>query len=179
MAATAAAVGERGLEVTVNEIADLADVSRMTIYRHFTTREELLTRFLLHESQRLADELTTVLDDSTVAFQTRLREAVVFVVRSVRQTPHLHRLVTEGNLAADWPGIDQTNQFVDVTTAFFEPYLVAAKADGVEFRAPIDETLDWLLRLALMLMTVDGGHGLGEDRLRTEVDTFVLPSIIT
>jgi AcrR family transcriptional regulator len=74
--AAAQLFAERGLDVSFDEIARAAGVGRATIYRHFPTREELLTGILdqaVCELERIAAELPPGPEAFLSLFQIALR----------------------------------------------------------------------------------------------------------
>lgn len=175
----AAATGElarHGLDLSVDDVARAAGTTRMTVYRHFGTREDLLTTLLLEEAQRLLVEVRPILE-SPAPFAERLGEAIVHVVATVRASPHLHAIVARTNPGEAWPQVDPDGRFVAMLWESLRPYLEAARTE-VAFRADVDRTLDWLLRQVLGLLVVVGIHGPGDAAVRADVDTFILPAIL-
>jgi AcrR family transcriptional regulator len=55
--ATRRFVAERGLDVTVDEIADAAGVGRRTVFRHFSTRDELLAAAIAAGLERYTEQV--------------------------------------------------------------------------------------------------------------------------
>ncbi len=163
--------------LSMEQVAAAAGVVRPTVYRHFDGRDDLLVAMVVRSAGRLGDRLEEVLA-SDRPWPERLVEAVVTVVVEIRTTPHLETLVRSGEVTATWPRIDADRQFAEGVLAFFRTWLERAAAEGVRFRAPVDDVLDWLLRTTVMQLTVPGLGGLGLDRLRYELETFLLPAII-
>ncbi len=57
LAATRKLVGERGLDVTMEQIAAASGVSRRTLFRHFETRERLIAAAVASGVQRYGERL--------------------------------------------------------------------------------------------------------------------------
>jgi AcrR family transcriptional regulator len=57
LAATRKLVGERGLDVTMDQIAEASGVSRRTLFRHFETRERLIAAAVASGVQRYGERL--------------------------------------------------------------------------------------------------------------------------
>jgi AcrR family transcriptional regulator len=57
LAATRKLVGARGLDVTMDDLADASGVSRRTLFRHFDTRERLIAAAFASGMQRYGAEL--------------------------------------------------------------------------------------------------------------------------
>lgn len=93
--ATLDLLGHRALrDISVEDVAAAAGVSRQTVYRHFGSRDGLFRAVVVREEQRLAEVARTA-----VADVERLDEAVAVattaLLRSVRQHPLLDRLLAD------------------------------------------------------------------------------------
>jgi AcrR family transcriptional regulator len=172
----AALLAERGYDFTLEDVAAAAGTTRMTVYRHVGGRDELLTTLLLRASNDLAQELRVVLDREA-PFVDRIVDALVLMVDTVRSAPYLNAVTASANPSAVWPQVDPEGRFVHVVFEFFRPYFEAA-LDEVRFRAPVDESLDWLMREVLGLLTVDSRGEADLPEVRRLVRTFVVPSIL-
>lgn len=171
-------LARRGAEFTMEDVAHEAEVTRTTVYRHVACRDELLTAIVLRTSARLADDLAAILD-GPASFEDRLVESMVLIVGTVRDTPHLRAVVSLPDPARRWPQIDSSNAFLDAVWAFFRPRVQRAVDDeGVELRASVDRTIDWVLRLALLEVLVPSIVGDDDDALRDELRTFVVPAVL-
>lgn len=171
-------LASRGTDVTMEEVADAAGITRSTVYRHVASRDELITEVVLRSSRRAADRLVSVIDGPG-PFADRLADAMVTAIGIIRDTPHLRAVVTAGDTGSRWPGIDPDDRFLDAVFAFFRPRLAAAVADeGVVLRSDVDDTLDWLLRQALLPLLVSSRRGTDDDALRHDIATFVLPGAL-
>jgi len=170
------AFAEHGWTLSMEQVAVEAGVVRPTVYRHFGGRDDLLVAMVRRSAGRLGARLDDVFT-SDRTWPDRVVEAVVVVVAELRATPHLAALVTSGEVTTVWPEIDSDRRFLDGVIAYFEMWLDRAAADGVRFRAPVIDVVDWLLRTTTMQVTILGLGGTSIERLRYEVETFVLPVI--
>jgi AcrR family transcriptional regulator len=77
---------------TMEDVARRSGVARVTVYRHFPTKERLLEVVVLRETQRFLTELGALLDtfDSDIE---RLIEGFVFTVGQLRHHQLLRRLL--------------------------------------------------------------------------------------
>lgn len=173
--AAAEVFSKQGFAVTVEEIAEAAHTSRVTVYRHFSSRDELLVRLLLRDAAEIGGRLEAILggDDDPAE---RLTRAIVTVVRHVVDEPWLHTLVTASNPSARWLEIDPDDAFLTMSRDFFRPHLERIDTQQ-PLRVPLEETLDWLLRQVLLMLTVPGMHGQTEEGLRTEIELWLIPAI--
>lgn len=169
-------LAQRGLDLTIDDVARAADTTRMTVYRHFGTREALLTTILVEDARDRLAELRPILE-ADAPFATRLGDAIVNVIATVKASPHLRAIVAHSNPGEVWPQVDPDGRFVALIWDTLVPYLEAARSEVV-LRADVDRTLDWLLRQTLGLLLVEGRDGSGTDAIRADVETFVIPSIL-
>lgn len=175
--AAEAAFAEHGWAMSMEQVAAEAGVVRPTVYRHFSGRDELLLEMVTRSAERLRLRLEGVLG-SERPWPERIVDAVVIVVTEVRASPHLDALVRTGEVTTAFPEIDADRAFVEGVLDFFRTWLGRAAAEGVPFRGPVDDVVDWLLRTTVMQLTVLGLGGTSVERLRYELETFLLPAII-
>jgi AcrR family transcriptional regulator len=169
-------LAQRGYDFTLEDVAESAGITRMTVYRHVGSRDELLTSLLLRASNDLAQELRVVLEREE-PFVDRITDAVVLMVDTVRSAPYLNAVTSSANPSAVWPRVDPDGRFVQAVLEFFRPYFEAARGE-VQFRAPVVQSVDWLMRQVLGLLTVDSQGEADLDEVRRLVRTFVVPSIL-
>ncbi len=169
-------LAERGLDLTIEDVAAAAGTTRMTVYRHVGTRQELLMDLVTEAIDRFAAQLALILD-TTEPFPDRLVEAFVFVVTMTRATPDRQAIaLATAEPSGGWGAVDTQGRIMTEVLEFLRPRL-AAGAQEVAFRAGVDETLAWLLRQVQLYLLVPPPFGDDVDALRHEVRTFVLPAV--
>lgn len=87
--ALSAASGVRNL--TMDDVADRARVGRMTVYRRFGGREQLLEALAVREARRCLAEIDRAIDPSRPA-EDQIAEGFVTALRLSRDHPLLNRL---------------------------------------------------------------------------------------
>lgn len=170
-------LAERGEDLTLEEVAAAAAVTRPTLYRHFANRDELLLAVLLRASARLAERLDEI-RDAPRSFSEKVVEAVLVTTQALERDPAFAILVGERDLARTWPGVDPEARVPDAARAYFRPWLTDAVAAGVRLRADVDTSLDWLLRQTILLRLVPSAVGSGEEARRRDLELFVLPALV-
>jgi AcrR family transcriptional regulator len=165
-------------------VATEANVSRQTIYRYFTDRDELLLEALLLELERAeldrsfdvpVEQITTPADVGAI-----IVESVVQTIETIRATPKLaHLLASEADsIRATFSGA------AEALFAYHErelrPWFEMAQAAGL-MRAELDiaEAAEWVLRVGLSLLTVDGPVEREADELRRYLTTYLVPALVT
>ena len=168
---------EHGWAASMEQVAAAAQVVRPTVYRHFEGRDDLLLALVIRSGGRLRRKLDEVFA-SDRPWPERLAEAIVLVVTDLRATPHLAALVRTGEVTTAFPAVDAERTFIDTAIEYFRAWLEHAAEEGLRFRAPVGDVADWVLRTTVMQLTVPGLYGDTIERLRYEIDTFVLPAIV-
>lgn len=165
---------QRGLDLTIDELAREAATTRMTVHRHVGSREALITRLVLRASAELAEDLRAVLDRPG-PLDGRLADAIVHTVVGIRARPHLAGMFTT-DLSGAWPTVDPDDRVVGVVRQFFRPYLERAASDSL-LGADSEEVLSWLLNQTLLLLLVPSIAPTEHD-VRHQVVGFVLPAVL-
>lgn len=164
-------------------MATEANVSRQTIYRYFTDRDELLLEALLLELERAeldrsfdvpVDQIRTPSDVGAL-----IVESVVQTIQTIRETPKLAHL-----LASEADSVRST--FSGAAQALFahherelRPWFEMAQRAGL-MRADLDvaEATEWVLRIGLSMLTTDGPVQRDTKELRRYLLTYLVPSLV-
>jgi AcrR family transcriptional regulator len=171
-------------KTTLEDVATEANVSRQTIYRYFANRDELLLEALLLELERAeldrsfdvpVEQITTAADVGAI-----IVESVVQTIETIRETPKLaHLLASEADsVRATFSGA------AEALFAYHErelrPWFEMAQAAGF-MRAELDitEATEWVLRVGLSMLTVDGPVDRDADELRRYLMTYLVPALVT
>lgn len=96
LAATIRCLSLHGLtRTTMADVASEAGVGRATVFRHFDTKEELLTRAFTWELDRLVTRFHAAIDSFEDPLERSI-EWIVEAVRTVRNHPVARRFVDDG-----------------------------------------------------------------------------------
>ncbi len=174
--AATACFERQGMSLTLDDVAQAAGTTRMTVHRHTGGREALITELVLRESSQLADSLRTVLDVDE-PFGPRLVEALVLTVETLRAADHLQDLFAGRTSAAAWPDVDPDDRVLGAIHQFFQPYFADAAARNL-LRAEPDATLDWVLSQALLYLVLPATAP-DTGAVRSHLETFVLPAVLS
>lgn len=163
-------------KTTVEAVARQASVSRATVYRYFESRDELILGVILRETDRYLTRIRPRMER-----QESLSEAVIeFVqvtVKAARRDPSL-QLLFNAQEASAAAGIiagssvalfERVEGFLDPLFGRFASQLVP----GVD-RA---EASEWVLRVILSLLTVEGPRRRTETAQRRLLERFLVPVI--
>jgi AcrR family transcriptional regulator len=175
LAAAIEVITEEGIGASNVAIAERAGLTRMTLYRHFGSHDELLVALLLHESARLVPGLQVRLENRRRRFPRRVADAITFLVDEIPANPVLGAFV-DHTPPTTVPAIDPQFAFVSEVRAFFRPYFVDP-ANRAQLRFDPERTLDYTLRQLLLYLTTPGEGWTGPADLRADLDDFFIPAI--
>lgn len=154
-------------------VAAEAGITRMTLYRYFSSRDELIVHVLLRDWQRGEERLRRILD-ARDDFRSQLLEGVSFFVNEISDRPYLHALL-RGRGPGAWNDLEGRQVLIDTFGAFLRPYFAGHRR---ELRSSIDSSIEWLLRQVLLLLTIEPARGFEPTEIRRQVRTYVLPSLL-
>jgi AcrR family transcriptional regulator len=144
--ATLAVLARAGRQLSMSDVAQAAGVSRMTLYRHHASKEELLLALARHEQRRFDEQLAAALGGVTEP-----AAQVDGVLRAI--VAHLDASAARGVVVAE-PGfiIDRMRQSLPVQRATIERLVGAALAEIPAVRSgrtTPGELADLILRVAM------------------------------
>ena len=158
---------------TMEDVARTAGVTRMTLYRHLPSRDDLIEQVILqtwaHESAII--EAGMALHDEPAA---QLTEAISVFVSRLVDHPFLLLLARE-EAPKMWAPADDHGLLARSFGAVLRPHLARY---GDVLRGDVDDTVDWLLRQALLLVQMAPGRSLGPDEIRRQAETFIVPGVL-
>jgi AcrR family transcriptional regulator len=167
---------------SVDDVARRAGIGRATIYRRFTTRDELVQAVLVRECRRFFADIA----DATSQLPTladRLVEGFVVGLRNARQQPLLHRMLdSEPEASLPFLTIHGGPALAVVREFLVGQYLDSEEArSGTLDLAPneIDEIAEILVRLSISLvLTPDTCLPLGTDEeVRATARRYLAPLV--
>lgn len=180
--AAEACIDRLGLaKTTLEDVAAEANVSRATIYRYFDGRDELVLGVLLRELERSPDPFEGDLDG--VRTPDELADLIVsssvVLLQRIRTNPKLQLL-----LSTEGAGVSATIQGASAAlfrgyAAELRPLLVQLQGRGLA-RSDVqpDELSEWILRVILSLLTVDGPVPRDADDERRLLRAFLVPALL-
>lgn len=177
LAAGDACFARRGLDLTLDEVAEAAGVTRMTVHRHIGGREQLVTHLVLRASSRLADAVREVFA-GVDPLPARLGRALVLTVVTIRATPALQGLFAGGDVAGPWPALDPDDRVLATVHEFYLPYLLQLEEAGL-LRADVEaaEAVAWLLGQMLLVLVVPA-IAASEDDLHRFFGHLAVPAVL-
>jgi AcrR family transcriptional regulator len=166
------------MKTTVEDIAGAAGVSRATVYRYATGRDELILGVLLRSADKFFDRLGRRLgraDDIGEA----LVEGILYTLDQVRADENLTLLFAPEVAGMTGSIAGAAEALFRRSAEYLAPFVEAAQGSG-QLRADIDagELAEWLIRVILSLLTVQGPRPRTRAQTRALLHDFLVPALL-
>lgn len=167
---------EQGLAVSLSEVAERAGVTRMTLYRHFGPRRDLLLEVLLTEVTEVATACRQLLDDPAGSLTVRAHSAMTYLAVEFASAPLVTSILV-GSTMTDLEELDPNGSVRNLITDTAGSFLDEADAAGL-LRGTIDSSVAWIGRQVLAMAYQLPGEHRDPQVIADEVARHFLPSIL-
>jgi AcrR family transcriptional regulator len=161
----------------MDDIAREARMSRPTVYRYFTDREDLLLALLSEHSRALTERARRFIEQHP-SVEDGLVEGLLYLAEHCHRDEFARLLVSEDD-SAFGQRLAATDTFATLTAEFWDPFLDAAEARG-ELHPGLDrhDTHVWLGHVGILLMSMLRRES-DPAKLRDLLRSFVVPAFVT
>ena len=164
-------------KTSMEHIAREAKVSRTTIYRYFSNRDEVLTGVLVRAIGDINQQIRSRVND-TASFAEFLIESQVLLVEMVPEVPLFAMFLQEQAAVMSRLCIGSADINALVTEYFRERFDAAKAAGEVREGIELGPLADWMLHISsAYLLAPTTVHGAGYE-WRDVLRQFVLPAIL-
>ncbi|NMO03699.1 helix-turn-helix transcriptional regulator [Gordonia sp. TBRC 11910] len=165
-------------KTTMEDVARAADLSRATVYRHFSDRDSLIMASVVRRSRMNHDAARSYIRNWPV-FADRVVEGICYDVKRGRRDPMMHMLVSPEQMTLSTQLLWQSGAAVDLTHELWGPILIEAQQLG-ELRKDVDVRLlsEWIAELEIMFISQTDGSDEAMDRFRTKLRAFLVPALL-
>lgn len=175
IAAARELIASDGLDISLSAVAERAGVTRMTLYRHFGPRRELLLEVLLEDVIPVAQAVGTMLADRSLSLAERAYRAMCLATLSLSATPLLEGVLA-GGPGSEVEEIDPSGALAGLLTTAIGPFLDEAVEEG-QLRGTPEAATNWMVRQ--ILASVFGRrNGADASLVAAEIATYFLPSLL-
>jgi len=163
---------------SLDDIARRARLNRVTIYRRFRTKENLIDAVLRREIERALAEATAIVA-ATEGIDARIEIAVLYVLRQTRTHPLVTRLLDVAPDEAVTFYTVRGEELVRLGIGYIVGLLRATQELGLIDRYDPEPVAELVARLAhSVLMTPAGGVNFEDDtQLRAFVTAAIVPMV--
>lgn len=155
----------------ITNIAERAQVSRPTLYRHFPERNDLYDSLMRVELERVVDAVAARARTSTSP-RSDYVEVVVGLVRTAREHPALQAVLARHPeiMASHLPRVLPI--VLEIAEPRLGPILEAGAREGRWPAVPVRPAITWTTRLVVSLVTMPPAEA-GDADLAAEVETLI------
>ena len=165
-------------KTTMDDIAREAKISRPSVYRYFTDREDLLLA-LMNDHSRAATEKARRFIDQYPSVEEGLVEGLIYLAEHGHRD-EFTRFLASMDDSEFGRRVASTDAFATLTGEFWDPFLDAAEKRG-DLRPGLDrhEVHVWLGNVGLILMSILEREEIPNPAaMRNLVRQFVVPAFV-
>ncbi|WP_060573795.1 MULTISPECIES: TetR/AcrR family transcriptional regulator [unclassified Pseudonocardia] len=164
-------------KTTMDDIAREAGVSRPTVYRHYSNRDDLVLGVLLSRARDLLERARRFID-TRARIDDKLVDGMIFLVDAGSRDPMLQQLVSLEFMEGMQGHPEASRLPVTLSAELWGPIVQDAK-DAGEVRADLDVTAfcTWLTYIELVVLSRTNRPGSTDEAQRSLMQTFVAPAL--
>ncbi|MBA2933770.1 TetR/AcrR family transcriptional regulator [Sphingomonas sp. CGMCC 1.13654] len=160
----------------VEDIAGEAGLSRTTIYKHFSGKQEIVDRISLAEMDKVHEALRARMRPQT-SFADTVTEAVLVSVQVANENPYARRFVQELELSARSHAPSSPFQ-IGARERWHSLLTRAAGSGELASDIDFDRIVSWLSLSQMMLLATIEQLGIDEAQLRQFIRRFVVEPLL-
>lgn len=163
----------------IDDICTHANISRPSFYRFFKNKQDLLLYIARREIMKVVEKLEDILDDCNTV-EEAFEEIIVYGVLEFPKSETVRFMLGPTNLAFTLKAVNEANMG---TTLHLEQgwmkIINIARAQG-KLRDGFDaiEMMEWLQLLETLLIVSGSILGTSEEKLRRQIQLFVVPAFL-
>jgi len=163
--------------VTMEAIAAEAKISRATLYRYFSSRDEVLSGVVVRDAERYLERIQPRVE-AVPDLGPAILEFIASTLKAARRDPSIALMFTSDD-TLDTGGIlaESSVELFEMVTDFFRP-LFEQRADQLRVGVSVEDASEWILRTLLSLLTVRGPKRRSSSALDAYLSSYLLPVIV-
>jgi len=161
-------------QTTLEQVAEQADLSRATVYRHAKNRRELLNKVFIRDAQQALSELTLSLDQHTTLAEVAIESALFLYGRRHRSAM---QMLMDKQLGEVTDSLGMPVEFLRLFAekVLSQPFQRAAQNNEIPDGLTLVMLTDWLGRMMRSLLIEPPEFINNEAELRQYLRMVVLP----
>ena len=164
-------------KTTIEDIANRAQVSRPSVYKYFSGKDDILDRICHDEAMKVNAEVRRRLV-RTDKFDTMVTEAILTVIRVANENAYIRRTIEDAEYQAN--AIESTSTIHRIHRELWRRFLEHAMETGeLAIDIDIDDVITWLNMSQAMLLMRLSVVDQTDDQLRHFIRRFVVDPLLS
>jgi AcrR family transcriptional regulator len=179
MTAAEGCVEQHGIrKTTMDDIARKAGVSRPSVYRYFSDRDDILMAVTEERSRALAESARRFILRQT-SFADALVEGIIYLADHGVRDPFTYHLVSSDDSSFKQRLLARTAGRAELAAGFWAPLFDRAEREG-QLRRGLDResAYHWLTDVGLMVMSHMERDVADTENIRSQLRQFVVPAFL-
>lgn len=163
-------------KTTVEDVARAAGFSRQTVYKNFTSKDDLVTEVCLIEAAKMNAEIHQRVQCQT-SLASKITESIMVVIRFGRENAYVRRLIEPLEVRSRLT--DRSNPIHALQRQRWAPILQDAAASGeLASDLDMDEVVSWLTLAQMALLVKFGASAEDDVELEHMIRRFVVAPLL-
>jgi len=167
-------LGKTGMET----VAQQGGMSRATLYRHFSNRDELALAVIEREALQVAAQVQQRIG-GLHSIEDYIVEGIVEACKDVAASAILSSLLTAESIGSSGQLLLMTNRLTNIGIDIVKPMIEPAQLAGIiRDDVSADVIMDWILRIVISLLTIPGKTTSTDNKKRELLRAMLLPALL-
>jgi len=160
---------------SMDDIASAASVGRATLYRHFSTRDELLLSVLEEEASTIAERVAKRIRHIESPSE-HIIEGMLEAMVEINKNKLLTAIFQSGTSGALNRLLFDTDRLINIGIAIMSPVVERARqSGGLNSHLEFELLVEWILRMLLSLVTIPSKNLKNRAAVRRLLNATMLP----
>jgi AcrR family transcriptional regulator len=165
-------------KTSMEAVARQGGMSRATLYRHFSNRDELALAVIEREALQVAAQVQQRIGGLR-SIEDYIVEGIVEACKDVAASAILSSLLTAESIGSSGQLLLMTNRLTNIGIDIVKPMIEPAQLAGIiRDDVSADVIMDWILRIVISLLTIPGKTTRTDNKKRELLRTMLLPALL-
>jgi len=174
--AAVACIEEQGVaKTTIDDIANLAKISRRTVYRYYPNKQAILQAIIDEQADIVMQKMNRVMEKQNFNFTELLTESILFIVEHGPQSPGHELLLGQDNVASTshlYMNSEAMGQRWASTLK--QPFIEAQQSGEVRQDIRYKDLMTWVGRLVYSFIQFPAP----KEQIKKDIGSFLIQGLI-
>ncbi|MEH6592052.1 MAG: TetR/AcrR family transcriptional regulator [Halioglobus sp.] len=165
-------------KTSMEAVAQQGGMSRATLYRHFSNRDELAIAVIEREALQVATQVQQRIG-TLQTIEDYIVEGVVEACKDIAASAILNSLLEAESIGSSGQLLLMTNRLTNIGIDIVKPMIEPAQQAGIiRDDVSAEVIMDWILRIVISLLTIPGKTTSTDDKKRALLKAMLLPALL-